>query len=732
MKKLLLILSVATFGIAHAQWKEISPMRDYLRDVTFINSTTGYAVGGDDNKQKGFVLKTTDGGNTWTIQTDVTDRTLNTVYFYNSSVGYVGGDNGRISKTVDGGATWTSCNYNTVQPITSIFFTSATTGVAVGWYGVIIKTTDGGNTWSASSTGTNANYTNVYFTDASTGFIAGSEFLKTTDGGATWTNMGLTVGGKKFYFVDKNTGYLAGYNPLSKTIIKKTTDGGTTWIETATPSMGDLNNVFFRDTNNGFVVGMGGVIYSTSNGGTTWVSKKSSTTTVDLYGVAMLDSGKALIVGDGQNLSNYLTYNLMMKTADTGKTWNRVLSGAATFKSVYFFDADNGFVISNDGSDAYDGYGTYNTLWHTTNGGTIWNIKTNVSKSLLNAVYFTSITTGFAVGKNGAILKTIDGGNTWVATSSGITTELSDVYFVNSQIGYISGGKKDMSYNNNDTCVILKTTDGGNTWIQQTCDTLFKLYSINFPTANAGYAAGDKGIIEKTTDGGTTWKNINKIGTSCMDIIFTSADTGYLVEGTSNTKIFYTTNGGNTWSSVYVGYTNSTYFVGIAALGKAAYAVGYRNDASGNLDSYAISSVFNFSNYNDIVYNSEQLKFHAVSVPAANRVYAVGDYQRIMMYDTTIVTGQKSEFENNAVTLFPNPSNGTFTLVLKNIHNEKSQIKIANVLGEMVYSSTINSDKSEIDLSSQPNGIYFLTIKTDSRRDGDPQGTANKKIIINK
>ncbi|TAL59504.1 MAG: T9SS type A sorting domain-containing protein, partial [Bacteroidetes bacterium] len=46
-------------------------------------------------------------------------------------------------------------------------------------------------------------------------------------------------------------------------------------------------------------------------------------------------------------------------------------------------------------------------------------------------------------------------------------------------------------------------------------------------------------------------------------------------------------------------------------------------------------------------------------------------------------------------------------------------------LGEQLYSSRINSGKSEIDLSNQPGGIYFITLKTE-------QGTINKKLIINR
>jgi len=68
----------------------------------------------------------------------------------------------------------------------------------------------------------------------------------------------------------------------------------------------------------------------------------------------------------------------------------------------------------------------------------------------------------------------------------------------------------------------------------------------------------------------------------------------------------------------------------------------------------------------------------------------------------------------------PNPTNGVFTIE----SNEKNyEIVIVNVLGEKIYASKINSSKTEIDLSGQPQGIYFVKIY-------NGQTIFNKKIVI--
>ncbi|TAL56740.1 MAG: T9SS type A sorting domain-containing protein [Bacteroidetes bacterium] len=77
----------------------------------------------------------------------------------------------------------------------------------------------------------------------------------------------------------------------------------------------------------------------------------------------------------------------------------------------------------------------------------------------------------------------------------------------------------------------------------------------------------------------------------------------------------------------------------------------------------------------------------------------------------------------NELLIYPNPSNdGAFTIAIK---EKGCSVVIFNLLGEQLYSSRINSGKSEIDLSNQPGGIYFITLKTEQR-------TINKKLIINR
>ncbi len=64
--------------------------------------------------------------------------------------------------------------------------------------------------------------------------------------------------------------------------------------------------------------------------------------------------------------------------------------------------------------------------------------------------------------------------------------------------------------------------------------------------------------------------------------------------------------------------------------------------------------------------------------------------------------------KENAFKVYPNPSNGIFTLELLNAQN--ASIEIRNVLGKVVYANATLNHTYDIDLSSYAKGLYFLSI----------------------
>ncbi len=76
--------------------------------------------------------------------------------------------------------------------------------------------------------------------------------------------------------------------------------------------------------------------------------------------------------------------------------------------------------------------------------------------------------------------------------------------------------------------------------------------------------------------------------------------------------------------------------------------------------------------------------------------------------------------EQVSVSVFPNPSKGQFTLILA---KDKGTVEIYNMLGGKVYRSEIKNQKSEINLSNQPKGMYLITFY-------EGQKMRTEKIVI--
>ena len=79
--------------------------------------------------------------------------------------------------------------------------------------------------------------------------------------------------------------------------------------------------------------------------------------------------------------------------------------------------------------------------------------------------------------------------------------------------------------------------------------------------------------------------------------------------------------------------------------------------------------------------------------------------------DISLLTGI-NEVENNVIGVYPNPSNGKFTINTDKLNN--GQVKIYSMVGNLVISREISKENNEFDLSSFGKGMYFVNF-TDSK-----------------
>src|SRR5438477_1289139 len=98
-------------------WQNPLPQGNWLFGVSFTDANNGTAVG-----WYGTILRTTDGGRHWIIQSSGTTNLLYGVSFVDANNGTVVGANGTILRTADGGQSWVSQTSGTTNALFSVSF----------------------------------------------------------------------------------------------------------------------------------------------------------------------------------------------------------------------------------------------------------------------------------------------------------------------------------------------------------------------------------------------------------------------------------------------------------------------------------------------------------------------------------------------------------------------------------------------------------------------------------
>lgn len=221
----------------------------------------------------------------------------------------------------------------------------------------------------------------------------------------------------------------------------------------------------------------------------------------------------------------------------------------------------------------------------TTYAQTTWyEVPTGVDNKL-NTIDFPTTLVGYIGGNDTLLLKTTDGGNTWnPITFSGVTVysggeNILDLNFIDDNIGYMSVGPYGGTY---------KTIDGGLNWdIITVSDNLCYVGGTFFFAEDDGFIGGDgcfEGeLIDIVTVGTTTASILNDNGTVGVESItqIDFLDDNYGLASSSGGRIFRTMDSGVTWDSIpsSLGYAVPITSIKIIA-DTLAYA-GYNKEGGG-------------------------------------------------------------------------------------------------------------------------------------------------------
>ncbi len=255
------------------------------------------------------------------------------------------------------------------------------------------------------------------------------------------------------------------------------------------PQGNRLRWVKIWDTNNWYAIGEYGTYMKTTNGGTSWyfhhqAGIPSSTLggTGNINDVHFFDMNNGVLVGTAG----------IRRTTDGGLTFsNATTFPTATYNHVYFLNASLGYATGTSAG----------RLVKTTDGGLTWTLNTMITSATHYDVYTPNDTLLLVSAANGVIRRSTDGGASFTNINTGQSFTVNRLKFKDANYGWCAGtaGKA------------LFTTDGGATWNNAStglpATTTFN--DIDFVGSNQVVLTGDANYLYSTTNNGSTWTTID-------------------------------------------------------------------------------------------------------------------------------------------------------------------------------------------------------------------------------
>jgi photosystem II stability/assembly factor-like uncharacterized protein len=250
--------------------------------------------------ERGHILISTDGGESWHQQESPTRTMLTAVFFHDRNLGWAVGHDSAILRTADGGTTWELVHWapEDESPFFDVWFSDADNGIAIGAYGAYYETTDGGSTWSSRWI-SDDDWHLHQIARSETGRLyiaaeAGSVY-RSDDGGENWISLPSLYEGSYFGVLP-----LEGDSVLLFGLrghLYRSEDAGENWQEIDTGTVAMLTDGIRLEDGTIVIVGLAGAVLKSSDGGHTFELHPQANRR-GISAVAETGDGKLLIVGE--------------------------------------------------------------------------------------------------------------------------------------------------------------------------------------------------------------------------------------------------------------------------------------------------------------------------------------------------------------------------------------------------------------------------------------------------
>jgi len=249
---------------------------------------------------------------------------------------------------------------------------------------------------------------------------------------------------------------------------------------------------------NAWAVGYWGAVLRSDDAGETWTPVETPTDRA-LYAVSFADASHGWAVGEG---------GALLRSEDGGRSWTSLdfelrdpLDGSPLEKLPNLFG-----VAAVSPTDVWV-VGDLGTVLHSLNGRRFEPVAIppealaddNIPERIFNSVRFADHERGWIAGEFGTLLRTTDGGTTWIGDRQ-LEGAIEDVYLfdlaVNGDGWAIAGGVGG---------VALESRDAGGSWKALPALTTAGIFGAAV-RGTRGILAGDRGVLLVSSDQGETWR----------------------------------------------------------------------------------------------------------------------------------------------------------------------------------------------------------------------------------
>jgi photosystem II stability/assembly factor-like uncharacterized protein len=578
--------------------------------------------------------------------------------------------------------------------------------------GTILKSVNGGLNWTVINPGNTTTRNSIAFVNSNIILVsATTDMRRSTDGGANWTGVTLT-GASTIADIEVSSATDVWAVSTAERIYRSTDAGASFTLHYDGPSSLPFLSVSFIDANTGIFTGgssAGMLGYKTTNAGATFDTIKINKFTGQIaQSVEMTSPSTVICAAD---------MGCMLKSTDGGVTWVYREFGSRLY-AVDFINATTGVAVGWKGIVA-----------KTSDGGLNWSFIQEVqgNEGELYDVKMFDANTFYACGDQGRFWVTTNGGTNFIARHVPITNAgaCKTLYFFNQSQGYTGGEMGSVYY----------TTDVGVSWTQQYSFGTTgsnNIEDINFANDSVGYVTGDQGKLAKTTNR-LTWDSTG-IDLPTTVVHWTTEwfnpNTGFI--GSTNGRIYKTTNGGVSWT--LASDTAGLSGVDVIDMDMVSQTRGIAAAELGNMmvmDS--VSGTFKKYPATLTAPGGLTVNLWGVDFVSSTKAYMSGYNSALYVVDITPVTAIISNEAPAQYTLkqnYPNPFNPVTKIQFSIPKNGFATLKVYDILGKQVAALlaeelTAGSYETEFDASQLSSGVYFYRLNVNGFTDV-------KKMIVQK